>query len=247
MAGPLLSIVIPAHNEELRLPPSLDKIDAFQRAQAFECEVLVVENGSSDRTYEVVSEIARGRSYLRVERLEGRGKGLAVRHGILAARGDYRFICDADLSMPIEQVLRFLPPALDRPAVAIASREVKGAVRYNEPEYRHFIGRVFNSLVRVIALPDLQDTQCGFKLFRADVAERVFPLQTIMGWTFDVEVLFIARRMGYPIEEVPIDWYHDPNSKVKVFKDSLRMLLDLVNIRRNAARGLYDDAQTGAK
>jgi glycosyltransferase involved in cell wall biosynthesis len=239
VAGPLLSIIIPAHNEELRLPPSLEKIDAFQRRQTFTTEVLVVENGSRDRTFEVASQLMQERPYLQVERLEGRGKGLAVRHGMLAAHGEYRFICDADLSMPIEQVLRFLPPNLEHPAVAIASREVKGAARYHEPEYRHLIGRVFNTLVRVMALPGLQDTQCGFKLFRADVAERVFPLQTILGWTFDVEILFIARRMGYPINEVPIDWYHDPHSKVKVFKDSLRMLLDLVEIRRNAMRGLY--------
>lgn len=237
----MLSIVIPAHNEESRLPPSLEKIDAFVRAQNFPCEVLVVENGSSDQTYEVTAELTLTRPYLRVMRLKGRGKGLAVREGMLAARGEYRFICDADLSMPIEQVLRFIPPALDHPAVAIASREVKGAVRYNEPQYRHLVGRVFNALVRFIALPGLQDSQCGFKLFRADVAERVFPLQTINGWTFDVEVLFIARRVGYAIQEVPIDWYHDSNSKIKVFKDSLRMLLDLIEIRRNAARGVYDE------
>ncbi len=242
MSTPLLSIVIPAHNEELRLPPSLEKIDRFQREQPFETEVVVVENGSHDRTFEIVSELAKERPYLRAIQLEGRGKGLAVRRGMLAAQGEYRFICDADLSMPIEQVVRFLPPLLDRPAVAIASREAKGAVRFHEPEYRHFIGRVFNLIVRGMALPGLQDTQCGFKLFRADVTERVFPLQTLGGMSFDVEVLFIARRMGYGIQEVAIDWYHDPDTRVRLVEDSLRMFYDLITIRRNAARGLYDGA-----
>ena len=127
MSNPLLSVVIPAHNEERRLPPSLEKIDRFQREQAFETEVVIVENGSHDRTFDIASDLAKERPYLRVIKIEGRGKGLAVRQGMLAARGEYRFICDADLSMPIEQVVRFLPPLLDRPAVAIASREVEGS------------------------------------------------------------------------------------------------------------------------
>jgi hypothetical protein len=112
-------------------------------------------------------------------------------------------------------------------------------VRFHEPAYRHFIGRVFNLIVRTLALPGLQDTQCGFKLFRADVAERVFPLQTLDGMSFDVEVLFIARRMGYCIQEVAIDWYHDPDTRVRLVEDSLRMFYDLITIRRNAAQGLY--------
>ncbi len=123
--------------------------------------------------------------------------------------------------------------------VAIASREKKGAVRYGEPAYRHFIGRGFNALVRWLALPGLQDTQCGFKCFRKEVAERIFPLQTINGWTFDVEVLFIARRMGYQIVEVPIPWYYNADSKVRVFKDSYHMFTDLVAIRLNGWRGVY--------
>jgi dolichyl-phosphate beta-glucosyltransferase len=247
VATPFLSIVIPAHNEEKRLPPSLEMIDVFQREQPFTVEVVVVENGSSDRTYEVTAEIAKSRPYLRVTHLEGRGKGLAVRYGMQIAQGEYRFICDADLSMPIEQVVRFLPPLLDRPAVAIASREKKGAMRFNEPQYRHFIGRVFNAMVRLLALPGLQDTQCGFKMFRADVVERIFPLQTLNGMGFDVEVLFIARRMGYAIQEVAIDWYHDPDTRVRLVDDSLRMFLDLITIRRNAVQGRYNGSnQRGA-
>jgi dolichyl-phosphate beta-glucosyltransferase len=158
---------------------------------------------------------------------------------MLQAKGEYRFICDADLSMPIEQVNRFLPPACPHPEVIIASREMAASVRYHEPEYRHLIGRVFNSMVRWLALPGLQDTQCGFKCFRADVAEAVFPLQTMSGMSFDVEVLYIARRLGYRIEEVPIDWYFDADSRVRLLHDSLFMFIDLMTIRRNARQGLY--------
>jgi glycosyltransferase involved in cell wall biosynthesis len=236
---PLLSIIIPAYNEEKRLPATLAKIAAFLNEQPYIAEVLVVENGSTDRTAAVALEFCDRLPNLRVLVERAAGKGLAVRDGMLKAVGEYRFVCDADLSMPIEQVNRFLPPSLQNVQVAIASRELPGSVRYDEPAYRHSVGRIFNTLVRVVALPGLQDTQAGFKLFRADVAEAVFPLQTMQGWAFDVEVLFIARRLGYCIQEVPIDWYFDSNSKIKVARDSIAMFRDLVKIRLNALKGRY--------
>jgi glycosyltransferase involved in cell wall biosynthesis len=239
--APLLSIIIPAHNEEKRLPASLEKVLAFIRSQPYETEIIVVENGSHDRTPEIAREAAAQHAEVHWIQEEQAGKGLAVRSGMLAAEGEYRFICDADLSMPIEEVTRFLPPHVERYDVAIASREVPGAVRYNEPAYRHWIGRVFNWLVRVITLPGLQDTQCGFKSFRADVAEDLFPQQTIHGWTFDVEILFLAMRRGYNILEIPIPWYYYPGSRVRILRDSWLMLSDLFRIRLNALRGLYDE------
>lgn len=242
MTTPLLSIIIPAYNEEHRLPDTLERIARFLDQQSYPAEVIVVENGSSDRTLEVAREFAGRDERVRALHEERRGKGRAVRTGMLAASGQFRFICDADLSMPIEQVNRFLPPHLEGADIAIASREAPGAVRYNEPEYRHLTGRVFNALVRWLALPGLQDTQCGFKCFRAEVAEEVFPLQTINGWTFDVEVLYIARRRGYRICEIPIDWYFNPESKVRVLRDSWRMFRDLLTIRANGRRGAYDAA-----
>ncbi len=239
MTQPLLSIVIPAHNEESRLPTTLDQVDAFLSAQPYQAEVVVVENGSQDRTLELAQSYAARLPYLRVIHEDRRGKGLACQVGMLAARGAYRFICDADLSMPISEVNRFIPPALDAD-VAIASREGKDAVRYGEPAYRHFVGRGFNLLVRLLALPGLHDSQCGFKCFRGSLVDEIFPLQTIMGWTFDVELLFIARRRGYKIVEVGIPWYFNPESKIRVWRDSSHMFMDLLAIRRNAARGLYD-------
>jgi dolichyl-phosphate beta-glucosyltransferase len=134
---------------------------------------------------------------------------------MLAARGEYRFFADADLSMPIGELNRFLPPAVDAPIV-IASREAPGAIRYDEPSYRHVTGRVFNNLIRALVLPGLQDTQCGFKMFRAEIAETLFKRQTLMGWSFDVEVLYIASLRGLSILEIPIPWYFNPESKVNV-------------------------------
>jgi dolichyl-phosphate beta-glucosyltransferase len=237
--SPPLSIILPAHNEQDRLSDSLTRILAFLEAQSPEAEIIVVENGSTDRTAEVAEAFAREHPNLRVLRETRRGKGLAVRRGILAATGDYRFICDVDLSMPIEQVPRFLPPALRDVPIAIASREAPGAIRYGEPAHRHWVGRGFNLLARVLAVPGLQDTQCGFKCFRADAAEELFKLQVLDGWTFDVEVLFLARRRGYRVVEIPIPWYYVTGSRVRLARDSVAMLTDLLRIRWYAAHGRY--------
>jgi glycosyltransferase involved in cell wall biosynthesis len=238
-SNPLLSLIIPAYNEAERLPASLAQIHAFLSKQTFSSEIIVVENGSTDGTFAIVEGLKQHIPNLTLLHEHTPGKGWAVRQGMLAARGEFRFICDAGLSMPVEQVTRFLPPALPDAPIAIASREAPGALRYDEPEYRHLIGRAFNTLVRLMLLPDLQDTQCGFKCFRADAAQAVFPLVTIRGWTFDVEALFIARKLGFAITEVPIPWRYYPRSRVKVLRDSLHMGLDLLRIRLNALRGIY--------
>ena len=243
MSEPFLSIIIPAYNEATRLPHSLRQINAFLASQPFSAEIIVVENGSSDNTFKIISDMRAEIQNLNVMHEDRRGKGWAVRQGMQASKGAYRFICDADLSMPIEELPRFFPPSLNDAPVVIASREAPGATRYNEPHYRHLIGRAFNGLVRLLLLPGLQDTQCGFKCFRADVVERVFPLLTIDGWTVDVEALFIARRLGYPILEIPIPWYHDVKSNIKVLRDSLQMGTDLLRIRWNALRGKYHATQ----
>ncbi len=222
------------------MPATLEQARSFVEAQSYPSEVLVVENGSQDRTLEIAREFARQHPQFTVISEQARGKGLAVKRGMLAAQGDYRFMCDADFSMPAAEINRFLPPALTGVHIAIASREAPGAVRYNEPRYRHLVGRVFNTMIRFLALPGLHDTQCGFKCFRGDVAEDLFRRQTITGWSFDVEILFIARRLGYTVVEVPIPWFFNPDSKVSVLRDSARMALDLINIRLKARQGEYD-------
>jgi dolichyl-phosphate beta-glucosyltransferase len=236
---PFFSIVIPAHNEENRLPGTLEQIFRFLERQPFASEVIVVENGSSDRTHEVASAFAGRHANLLVLQSE-KGKGAAVRRGMLAARGTYRFMCDADLSMPVEEIVKFIPPALENFDIAIASREARGAVRYNEPSYRHWGGRGINFLIQALILPGLNDTQCGFKCFRAGAAEDLFQRQTLPGWSFDIELLYIARRHGYRIVEIPIHWYHFSDSKVNALRDALRMIRDIFRIHANARRGIYD-------
>jgi dolichyl-phosphate beta-glucosyltransferase len=234
-----LSIIIPAHNEETRLPRALEQAFVFLENQKYDSEVVVVENGSNDRTLEVAKKFALDLPGLRVLHEDLPGKGRAIRRGVLGAQGEYRFIADADLSMPVEEVNRFLPPACSCD-IAIASREAQGAIRYNEPAYRHLTGRIYNILIRSLVLPGLQDTQCGFKCFRAAVAEDIFRFQTLTGWSFDVEILTIARCRGYTISEIGIPWYYNQGSKVNLFHDSWQMFIDLLTIRRNVRRGVYE-------
>ncbi len=239
MTAPFLSIVIPAYNEENRLPHTLEQIFAFLKEQSYTSEILVVENGSSDGTYEIAQEYAGRFENLYAFKEGQRGKGSAVKRGMLEARGEYRFLCDADLSMPITELNHFLPPKLVDFDIAIGSREAPGAVRYHEPSYRHWGGRGINLLIRLLALPGLHDTQCGFKCFRAEIAEDVFRYQTFNGISFDPEILFIARLRGYRIVEIPIHWYYSVESRINLFQDTLALVKDLLVIRRNARRGLY--------
>ncbi|MEI8133256.1 MAG: dolichyl-phosphate beta-glucosyltransferase [Leptolinea sp.] len=240
--SPFLSIILPVHNEENRLPITLQQVSEFLAVQSYAGEVIIVENGSNDRSYDIARQFCQNHVNFSTFHEDQRGKGLAVRTGMLKASGEFRIFCDVDFSMPVEEINRFLPPSVHNADIVIGSREAPGAVRYNEPAYRHFIGRIFNAMVRRAALPGLQDSQCGFKLFSAHCAEDVFQKQTLTGMSFDVEVLFIARRLGYSIIEIPVPWYFNPDSRVRLVDDSLRMGADLLVIRRNAARGMYDPA-----
>ena len=240
MTTPFLSIIIPAYNEESRLPRTLGQIFSFLENQDYSSEVMIVENGSSDRTLQLAQEFALQYPTLTVIHEEQRGKGNAVRSGILAAHGEYRFICDADLSMPIDEVSKFLPPVLNDFDIAIGSREAPGAIRYNEPPYRHLGGRAINLAIRLLILPGLNDTQCGFKCFRAEVAEDIFRKQTLMGWSFDIEILYFARRKHLRVKEIPIQWYFDADTKVNAVRDALHMIGDIFRIHINALRGQYD-------
>ncbi len=236
---PFLSIVLPAHNEELRLPRCLTLIEAFLQTQPYQAEVLVVENGSHDRTLEIAREYATTRRWLRPLQVPGRGKGQAVRAGMLAARGDYRFMCDVDLSMPIDEVPRFLPPQTRGYDLVIASRQGAGAKRVGEPRLRYLMGRVHSTIVKLIAIRGFKDTQCGFKMFSRQAAEDLFRVQQIEGIGFDVELLLIARSRGYTIQQIPVTWYYDPDSRIQLVKDSLRMLRDTWEVRRNLRDGVY--------
>ena len=219
--------------------PSLEKVAAYLAAQEYESEVIVVENGSTDYTAELVTAFSREHPGVALLRLPRPAKGAAVRAGMLAAAGWYRFLCDADLAMPIEQVARFLPPALDGCDIAIGTREGEGAHRYQEPFYRHVMGRVFNAIVRAVAVRGINDTKCGFKCFTAEAAQQLFPRQRVAGFGFDLEILFLAQRRGMRIVEVPIDWYHQADSKVRPVRHTLSMLAETASVRWNYWRGRY--------
>lgn len=236
---PYLSIVIPAYNEEKRLPATLEQVKAYIGDQPFESEVLVVENGSTDNTIAVAQEFAARHAQFKVLQVS-RGKGTAIKRGMLEAKGKFCFMCDADLSMPIGEIKRFLPPVLENFDLAIGSREASGAVRYDEPPYRHIGGRLINLMIRLLALPGMHDTQCGFKCFHSSVVRDLFEHQTMEGWSFDIELLYIARMRDYRIVEVPIPWYFNPESKLKVIHDAFRMGRDILKIRQNARQGVYN-------
>ena len=236
---PYLSIIIPAYNEEPRIVDTLRQVVEYQGSQPHSWEVVVVDDGSTDATASLVKAVAQ--DYPQVHLISGPhgGKGWAVHHGMQWTTGEYRFLCDADLSMPVEQMSRFLPPQASNFDIALGSREVSGARRIGEPFIRHIMGRAYNLLVRLLVIPNLSDTQCGFKCYRGQVAQELFPIQRLYGFAFDVEILFLARKRGLRMKEVPIDWYYRPQSKVRPIKDSMAMGRDILRIRWHYLRGRY--------
>ena len=236
---PFLSVVIPAYNEEARIEQTLREVLAYLGSQAYSWEVLVVDDGSTDTTASLVKSISEECPDVHLVSVPHGGKGWAVNHGMLCASGEYRFLCDADLSMPVEQVSRFLPPEADHFDIAIGSREAPGSRRIGEPYRRHLMGRIYNLLVQVLALRGLSDTQCGFKCFRRKAAQEIFPVQRLYGFAFDVEILFLARRRKLCIKEVPIDWHYHAESKVRPVMDSLAMSRDILRMRWHHLRGRY--------
>jgi dolichyl-phosphate beta-glucosyltransferase len=233
-----LSIIVPAYNEEARIDDSLRKLIAYLTSQDYAWEVLIADDGSTDATASLVQpQCADERVQLLP--LPHVGKGGAVKAGMLGAKGRYRMMCDADLAMPVEWIAGFVEAMEQGHEVVIGSRQIEGARRFGESASRHLMGRLFNWCVRLVAVSNFQDTQCGFKCFTAEAAEKLFPLQRSTGFGFDVEILFLASRAGLDVIEIPIDWYHQPNSKVRPVIDAMLMLRDALAIRLNSALGRY--------
>ena len=239
MSTPLLSIVIPAFNEQARLPATLARIRQHLLDKGLSHEILVVDDGSSDATAACARD-ALGDSVRVLQNHRNRGKGFSVRRGMLEARGERLLMSDADLSTPIEELtplMRKLDEGFD---VVIASRALPGAqVLVRQPFFRESMGRLFNLLVRALVLPGLHDTQCGFKLFRAEPARQAFSRARFEGFSFDVEVLYIAKRRGHRIGEVPVTWRNDAATRVTLFGGSAAFL-DVVRIRWGGLLGRYD-------
>ncbi len=230
MSQPYLSVIIPAYNEEHRIAGTLDQVIAYLDTREYSWEVVVADDGSIDATATIVNRAAAEHPNVRLLSLPHRGKGWAVKNGMLAAAGDYRLLCDADLSVSIQQVERMLPPLTRDADIVAGSREAEGAARYGEPSRRHLMGRVYNLLVRRLTAAGLSDTQCGFKCFKRGPATGLFEQQTIDGFAFDVEVLYLARKQGLSIEETGVDWHYRDQSKVRPVLDSLAMGRDLLKI-----------------
>lgn len=237
---PHLSVVVPTYNEEQRIGAFISEIAAEATRLGVSCEVVVADDGSGDRTREIVRTVAAGDGRVRLVEAPHRGKGAAVRRGFAAARGNWIFMADADLSMPPDNLERFLdavrrPPV---PHIVIGSREASGAKRIDEPWSRHMIGRLFNLLVQAVAVPGIHDTQCGYKLLSADAVTTLTPHLTIDGFAFDVELLMLARRAGFDVREVGITWYCRRDTRVRMGRGAAAFM-DVVRVRLNAARGQY--------
>jgi glycosyltransferase involved in cell wall biosynthesis len=242
-----LSVVIPAYNEEGRLPKTLDSIFAYLQKKPYRAEIIVVDDGSSDRTTEIVSAYRQKYSdpnnpELRLVSNGGnRGKGFSVRHGMLEALGEIALFTDADLSTPIDEADKLLAPLRDREYdAAIGSRAMdRSLIAVHQSAIREQAGIFFNRMVRWIMGIQFSDTQCGFKAFRRDRTRIIFEQQRVKRFGFDPEVLFLAKRNGLRVLEVPVRWSHDAATKVNVAEDGIRMFLELLLIRWNAARGCY--------
>ena len=242
MPYPNYSIVIPAYNESGRIPATLESVVSCIRQKNWLAEVIVVNDGSRDRTAQVVREFAAHAPEVRMlENPDNRGKGSSVRNGLLHALGEVVMFTDADLSAPIEEAQGLFEAIAGGADIAIGSRWLESKRQtIRQPLYRQVFGRLFNAMTRAVMGLPFADTQCGFKAFTRAAAQTVFQLQTIDRWGFDPEILFIALKRGYTIREVPVSWAHDERTRISYLKDGMRMMEDLAQVRWNALLRRYD-------
>lgn len=225
--------MIPAYNEEARIGPTLARVHEYLSQQAYSWAVIVVSDGSRDQTASIVAEFAKHNpNFSLIDSQPNRGKGFVVRRGMLEAEADWLLFSDADLAAPIEEIEKLFKAVDDDHPIAIGSRPLKESnLEIRQPWYRELMGRAFNKAVQLLAIRGIDDTQCGFKLFRKDVARDVFLRAKLDGFGFDFETLMIARDLGYGIAEVPIRWSHQEGSKVVLMRDGPKMLAELVKLR----------------
>jgi glycosyltransferase involved in cell wall biosynthesis len=239
---PIYSIVIPAYNESARLGESLEKVLAYVHEQGWNAEVIVVNDGSRDNTAQIVRSLAAKDPALRlVENPGNRGKGYSVRNGMLNARGKILLFSDADLSSPIEESPKLLQALEEGADIAIGSRWLRAETQtQRQPLHRQLFGRIFNLMLRVTLGLKFKDTQCGFKAFKKPAADAIFPLQKIERWGFDPEILFLARKFGLQVKEIPVAWGHSGGTRINPIADGFRMFLEMIRIRRNDWEGKYN-------
>jgi dolichyl-phosphate beta-glucosyltransferase len=236
------SIIIPAYNEGARVGATLGKVLAYVDKQGWDAEIIAVDDGSRDNTAEIIRGYAEKNPRLRLLQNPGnRGKGYSVRNGMLHAQGELLLFSDADLSAPIEEADKLLGAIAGGADIAIGSRWLRRDLQtQRQPVYRQIFGRVFNLLLRITLGLTYKDTQCGFKAFTRDAAEKIFPLQKIERWGFDPELLFLARKLKFKVAEVPVEWAHSEGTRINPLRDGTRMFLEMLKIRWNAITGKYD-------
>jgi len=241
---PTYSIVIPAYNESARLGASLERVLAYVDAQGWDAEVILVNDGSRDDTAEIVRRYAATNPMLRLlENPGNRGKGYSVRNGMLHAQGRIILFSDADLSSPIEEAPKLLQALADGADIAIGSRWLRAETQtQRQPLHRQLFGRVFNLLLRMSLGLQFADTQCGFKAFKRAAAQAIFPLQKIERWGFDPEILFLARKLGFKVEEIPVAWGHSGGTRINPVVDGARMFQEMLRVRWYSLTGEYDAA-----
>jgi len=240
MGMPDVTVVVPAYNEEAVITVTLEAVAAHFARQQTPYEVLVVDDGSVDRTTHLVREVARPNPCIRLLESPHRGKGAAIKRGVLEATGRYLVFMDADHATRIEEWDKCVPWLYKGFPVVIGSRKMPGAdVQQHQPPLREAMGKVFTWLTNVLLATNVSDITCGFKCFHTEAARKIFSLQRIEGWGFDAEILFITRRLGYRIKEVPVTWRDDPRTKVRLLRDTIRSFSELLSIRRGAWRGWY--------
>jgi len=228
-----LSIVIPVYNEEQRLGPTLTRLGEYLSGKPYTWELIVVDDGSRDRSVEVAGQAGLGEALRVVEHKVNRGKGAAVRTGMAAVRGQFALFSDSDLSTPIEEIEKFWPWFEEGYDVVIGSRGLSTSqIEVHQSLHREWMGRFFNVLVRALVVPGIHDTQCGFKMFTQRAVERIFPRLQLEGWAFDVELLAVAQQQGLRTAEVPVRWVNSPDTRVRTFRASSQMLCDLLRLRR---------------
>lgn len=238
---PAYSIIIPAYNESRRIVPTLDRVLQYVAEQAWDAEIVVVNDGSKDDTAAIIRRYMEQHPRVRlIENPGNRGKGYSVRNGMLNARGRILLMTDADLSSPIEEADKLIAAIRSGHDVAIGSRWLNPSLqKQRQPLYRQFFGRAFNLTLRALLGVPFRDTQCGFKAFTREAADRIFPRQRIERWGFDPEIVFLAQRSGLKVKEVPVVWSHDEGTKLNYFRDGLRMVQELLRIRWYSMRGDY--------
>jgi dolichyl-phosphate beta-glucosyltransferase len=235
------SIIIPAYNESARIRATLDRVLAYCRERGWDAEIIIVNDGSRDNTIEIVQEYAAANSRLRLlENPGNRGKGYSVRNGMLHARGEMLLFSDADLSSPIEEAEKLFAAIAGGADVAIGSRWLRSDLQsQRQPLYRQLFGRIFNLMLRITLGLTFRDTQCGFKAFTRRAAQAIFPLQTVERWGFDPELLYLAKKFGFKIVEVPVAWAHSEGTRISPLRDGIRMFGEMLKIRCNALTGKY--------